>query len=97
MINFWAVKWRVNVPFSEHGLKETVCLFCHSLHPAAWNLELALGPREDKGHILGMVEQKDDNEATETRAKLTIFCASHCYLGSILCFCSLILVSMMNS
>lgn len=60
------------MPFSEHGLKEAVCLFCHSLHSAAWNLKLALGPREDKGHILGMVEQKDDNEATETRAKLTI-------------------------
>lgn len=59
------------MPFSEHGLKEVLCLFCHSLHSAAWNLELALGPREDKGHILGVVEQKDDNEATETRAKLT--------------------------
>lgn len=67
MSKLWVVRWRERVPFSEHDIKKAIWLFCHSLHPDTKNSELSLGSGEDKSQR--MVEQKDNNEATEIRAK----------------------------
>lgn len=66
----------------DTALKEAMWLLCHSLHPPAWNSELACGPGEDKGHILGMVEQKDDIGATnQEQNKLFLFVQATVFWG----------------
>ena len=65
----WAVRWREMCHFQDKALREALWLFCHSLHPPASTVDLPCGPGENRGPILGIVELKDGNGATDVRAK----------------------------